>query len=168
MVFSITWLGHAAFQLDYNNFVVLVDPWLQNPLIADKKYTPERVDAILISHGHFDHIGDTVELLKQHANAKGIAGFYRHPLTRRPRRRVLCTGRPCTEAPHWLRSHTERLHRAAVAYCIHEVSKYLISQQANPSQVVGVNKGGTVDLGGGFKATMVRSAEGGPRRSSAR
>jgi len=63
---EITWLGHGTFQLRLSGGEVLIlDPWIEgNPSYpADHKI--ERVDAILISHGHFDHVHDAVPLAKK-------------------------------------------------------------------------------------------------------
>ena len=61
---AITWLGHAAFQLKLENGeTVLIDPWLENPKFPTG-FKVERVDTILITHGHGDHIGDTVRLAR--------------------------------------------------------------------------------------------------------
>ena len=61
---SLTWLGHAAFRLDTpGGKRVYVDPWLEgNPSCPDTEREPERVDLIALTHGHSDHVGDTVEL----------------------------------------------------------------------------------------------------------
>ncbi len=63
---EITWLGHAAFQLRFDSGEVLVlDPWLDGNPKFPKDHKMERVDAIGISHGHFDHTHDVIPLAKQ-------------------------------------------------------------------------------------------------------
>ena len=63
---SLTWLGHAAFRLDTPaGKRIYVDPFLDNPKCPEAEKTPERCDAIAITHGHGDHVGSTVELSKQ-------------------------------------------------------------------------------------------------------
>ena len=66
--FSLTYLGHAAFRLTAGSGkVVLIDPWvMNNPACPDALKSPEKVDLMLITHGHFDHIGDSVELARRH------------------------------------------------------------------------------------------------------
>lgn len=61
---ELTWLGHAAVRLRLGDGTTLfVDPWLAgNPTCPEAEHTQERADAIFITHGHFDHIGSTVEL----------------------------------------------------------------------------------------------------------
>jgi L-ascorbate metabolism protein UlaG (beta-lactamase superfamily) len=66
---ELTWLGHAAFKVQTpSGKVLLIDPWLQNPTNPDGKKLvddPGQVDAILITHGHSDHVGDAVALGKK-------------------------------------------------------------------------------------------------------
>jgi L-ascorbate metabolism protein UlaG (beta-lactamase superfamily) len=62
----LTWLGHAAFRFDTpGGKRVYVDPWLTNPKIPDAEKEPERIDVIAITHGHDDHVGDTIELAQK-------------------------------------------------------------------------------------------------------
>ena len=65
---TLTWLGHASFRLDTaGGKRVYVDPFLNgNPKCPPNEQTPERVDIIALTHGHGDHVGDTVELAKKH------------------------------------------------------------------------------------------------------
>ena len=65
---TLTWLGHAAFRIDTASGTrIYVDPFLNgNPKCPENEQTPERVDIIAVTHGHGDHVGDTVELAKQH------------------------------------------------------------------------------------------------------
>jgi L-ascorbate metabolism protein UlaG (beta-lactamase superfamily) len=64
---KLTWLGHATFKITTpSGKVILVDPWVDgNPVCpkAAKKLT--RVDTVLITHGHGDHIGDAVKIAKK-------------------------------------------------------------------------------------------------------
>ena len=63
---SLTWLGHASFRLDTpGGKRVYVDPWLGNPKCPDAEKEPERIDVIALTHGHSDHVGETVELTKR-------------------------------------------------------------------------------------------------------
>jgi L-ascorbate metabolism protein UlaG (beta-lactamase superfamily) len=63
---SVTWLGHASFRLDSpEGKRIYVDPWLSNPKCPDSEKEPERIDVIALTHGHADHVGETVELSKQ-------------------------------------------------------------------------------------------------------
>ena len=65
---TLTWLGHASFRLDTaGGKRVYVDPFLHgNPKCPEGETTPERVDLIALTHGHGDHVGDTVALAKEH------------------------------------------------------------------------------------------------------
>ena len=64
---SLTWLGHASFRIEYEGLVILIDPWiLQNPACPGEHKTFQKIDHMLITHGHFDHIADAVALGKTH------------------------------------------------------------------------------------------------------
>ena len=71
---TLTWLGHSTFRLDTpGGKRIYVDPFLNgNPKCPESEATPERVDIIAITHGHGDHLGDTIELAKKH-NATVVA-----------------------------------------------------------------------------------------------
>ena len=65
---SLTWLGHSAFRIDTPGGKRLyLDPWLSNPLCPEAEQGPERVDLIALTHGHGDHVGETVDLGKRHS-----------------------------------------------------------------------------------------------------
>jgi L-ascorbate metabolism protein UlaG (beta-lactamase superfamily) len=61
---KLTWLGHAAFRIiTPGGQVILIDPWIEsNPACPASAKKFERVDTILITHGHSDHVGDTLTL----------------------------------------------------------------------------------------------------------
>jgi len=63
---TITWLGHAATRIDTGDGrVILLDPWLQtNPKVPDDQKNQPRVDLMLISHAHADHMADAVPVAK--------------------------------------------------------------------------------------------------------
>ena len=63
---QITWYGHSAFRLDFGKSAVLIDPFFtDNPaFVSDKAAAIEGVSHIVLTHGHFDHVGDTVDIAK--------------------------------------------------------------------------------------------------------
>jgi L-ascorbate metabolism protein UlaG (beta-lactamase superfamily) len=64
MARELTWLGHAAFRIETpGGKRIYVDPFLTgNPSCPESELEPERCDLILLTHGHDDHVGDTVSL----------------------------------------------------------------------------------------------------------
>ena len=62
MSFDIAWLGHAVLQLNTDGFKLLVDPYLSQNPSATKDADTIDADYILVTHGHGDHIGDTVQI----------------------------------------------------------------------------------------------------------
>jgi L-ascorbate metabolism protein UlaG (beta-lactamase superfamily) len=103
---AITFYGHSAFKLAGQGVTVVIDPWLSNPLLTTPVSQVGPVDVILVTHGHGDHVGETVPLA-QETQAQVVA--------------------------------------------IHELAQILAGQGV--SQVIGMNKGGTVSLKG-LKITM--------------
>ena len=98
---QITWLGHASFEFRFESGEVLVlDPWLEGNPAYPKNYKIAKVDAIAISHGHFDHTNDVIPLAKKF-DPKVVAIF--------------------------------------------EIASFL--ETKGVKNTVGMNKGGTVDLG---------------------
>jgi L-ascorbate metabolism protein UlaG (beta-lactamase superfamily) len=72
---NLTWLGHSAFRLDSDRGKrIYVDPFLNgNPKTPESEVTPERIDIIAVTHGHGDHVGDTVALTKAFPGTPVIA-----------------------------------------------------------------------------------------------
>ena len=63
---ALTWLGHNAFRFDTpGGKRVYIDPFLDNPRCPDSEKEPERIDLIALTHGHDDHVGNTVQLAQQ-------------------------------------------------------------------------------------------------------
>lgn len=72
----ITWFGHSAFRLDFDGKAVLIDPFFTgNPsFVSDRAAAIRGVTHILVSHGHGDHVGDTVSIA-QETGAKVVTNY---------------------------------------------------------------------------------------------
>jgi L-ascorbate metabolism protein UlaG (beta-lactamase superfamily) len=73
---AITWCGHGTFLLvTPEGRRILVDPWLKgNPACPDSTKAIGALDLILVTHGHFDHVGDAVEIATA-TKAPVVGGF---------------------------------------------------------------------------------------------
>jgi L-ascorbate metabolism protein UlaG (beta-lactamase superfamily) len=111
------WIGHGTFLLETpGGRRILLDAWVDgNPVAPEAAKRQARdVHAVLLTHGHFDHVADALAVARA-ARAKVVAPF---------------------ETAAWL-------------------------QAQGLETAVGMNKGGTVDLGGGVLATMVNAVHSG-------
>jgi L-ascorbate metabolism protein UlaG (beta-lactamase superfamily) len=109
---KIIWLGHSSFRIEIGGKVLLVDPWLTgNPLFPAERRGEAIAGAthILLTHGHGDHVGDTLTLAPE--LGVPVVGIY--------------------DLVTWW-------------------------QAKHGIEVIGFNKGGTVDLGG-VRVTMVNA-----------
>ncbi len=63
---KLTWYGHSAFRLDYAGAVILLDPFLTNPTFkGDVKAAYQGATHVILTHGHGDHVGSTVDICKE-------------------------------------------------------------------------------------------------------
>ena len=65
MATTITWLGHNAWSIETGGATILVDPFLDDSPTSPVKAADVKADFILLSHGHADHVGDTVSIAKR-------------------------------------------------------------------------------------------------------
>jgi L-ascorbate metabolism protein UlaG (beta-lactamase superfamily) len=63
---QITWYGHSAFRLDFAGQAVLIDPFFTgNPaFVSDRQAAIKGVSQIVLTHGHGDHVGDTLDIAR--------------------------------------------------------------------------------------------------------
>jgi len=73
---KITWLGHATFLIETpGGKQIIVDPWVSgNPSTPAGKKSFSKLDVMLCTHGHGDHVGDAADLAKKH-NPR-VVGIY--------------------------------------------------------------------------------------------
>jgi L-ascorbate metabolism protein UlaG (beta-lactamase superfamily) len=62
---EITWLGHSAFLLEDGGTTLLIDPFLNGNPKAARSADEVQPDVILLTHGHQDHYGDTIDIAKR-------------------------------------------------------------------------------------------------------
>lgn len=74
MATQITWFGHNCWSIETSGKTILLDPFLDESPVAPVKAASVRADFILQSHGHYDHIADTVPIAKR-TGAVVLANF---------------------------------------------------------------------------------------------
>jgi L-ascorbate metabolism protein UlaG (beta-lactamase superfamily) len=72
---KLTWFGHATFLIESAGKNILIDPWVAgNPMCPEDKKKLPKIDLMLCTHGHFDHIADAVQIAKEHGCL--VVGIY--------------------------------------------------------------------------------------------
>ncbi len=71
---SVKWLGHAAWLINFKDTTVIIDPFLTNNPKAAIKAQDVKADMVLVTHNHFDHLGDAFDIVKRN-NAKLVGKF---------------------------------------------------------------------------------------------
>lgn len=74
MTVKLTWYGHSTFCLDFDGIKVLIDPYITGNPLAPVGEKEVQADFIIVTHGHGDHIGDTVKIAKR-TGATVISNF---------------------------------------------------------------------------------------------
>lgn len=74
MSIKITWYSHASLGLEVGGYKILVDPYFTGNPAATITADQVTADYILVTHGHFDHVGDTVAIAKR-TGAMVISNF---------------------------------------------------------------------------------------------
>jgi len=105
---TVTWYGHACIGIESGGYHLLVDPFLRDNPVAPVKPDQVQADFILVSHGHGDHVGDTIEIAKKH-DALVISNF---------------------EVANWLAAQGVRTHPQHIGGGYHHPFGYLKLTQA--------------------------------------
>ncbi|PSL35245.1 L-ascorbate metabolism protein UlaG (beta-lactamase superfamily) [Planomicrobium soli] len=61
---QVSYHGHSVVKIKTGNYTILIDPFITGNSLTDLKVENEKPDAILLTHAHNDHVGDTIELAK--------------------------------------------------------------------------------------------------------
>jgi L-ascorbate metabolism protein UlaG (beta-lactamase superfamily) len=63
---KLTWIGHASIIVEGNGRTFFFDPWIQgNPVCKMTLEDVRRADVVCVTHGHDDHLGDSIEIVKK-------------------------------------------------------------------------------------------------------
>jgi L-ascorbate metabolism protein UlaG (beta-lactamase superfamily) len=63
---KIKWISHAGFQITSGTGkIIYIDPWFENPLSAMKLDEVKEAALVLVTHDHFDHVGQAAEIVQK-------------------------------------------------------------------------------------------------------
>jgi L-ascorbate metabolism protein UlaG (beta-lactamase superfamily) len=62
---KVSYHGHSVIKIETNGKIILIDPFITGNEMTDLKVEDVKPDVIILTHGHGDHLGDTVELAKK-------------------------------------------------------------------------------------------------------
>jgi len=65
IVVKISYHGHSIVKIETKGKTILIDPFITGNKLTDLKAENEKPDVILLTHGHNDHVGDTMEIAKR-------------------------------------------------------------------------------------------------------
>lgn len=71
---KVSYHGHSVVKIQSNGYTILIDPFITGNDLTDLEVKDLKPDYIIVTHGHDDHLGDTVDLAKKN-NALVIANF---------------------------------------------------------------------------------------------
>jgi L-ascorbate metabolism protein UlaG (beta-lactamase superfamily) len=73
---QLIWLGHGSWRLETGDQVILIDPWISSPVLPEDRRDEAIAGAtqILVTHGHFDHTVDIVEVSQK--TGAPVSGMY--------------------------------------------------------------------------------------------
>ncbi|MDQ0224606.1 metal-dependent hydrolase [Bacillus sp. 7586-K] len=71
---EVSYHGHSVVKVIANEKTIMIDPFIKGNSLTDLSVDDLKVDVIILTHGHNDHVGDTVELAKKN-NALVIAPY---------------------------------------------------------------------------------------------
>jgi L-ascorbate metabolism protein UlaG (beta-lactamase superfamily) len=62
---KVSYHGHSVVKMETNGKIILIDPFITGNELTDLKAENENPDVIILTHGHADHVGDTIEMAKR-------------------------------------------------------------------------------------------------------
>lgn len=111
----LTFHGHACFELETAGGKLLIDPWLKDNLLADVGPEDVSPDFIALTHGHFDHLGDAIDIAKRTgAVIVAISELARYCAARGAKTRIMNLG-GSAELPFGTLIMTPALHSSSVS-----------------------------------------------------